>query len=151
MSYIYDRIRLACADPSVAFAAGIEAVKWSTSHVFYFTDAFIASHNIGRLPVITIQELDTEYEHQTQPHHGGTRSSNFNLVFYVRGFQFNPTPARDLMDDMIRAVFRVIRADASALELGNEVRGPFESTPYGFKRTISFTIETSFDNTYSET
>ena len=150
MTLIKQAVLNACKHASVAAVASIDSAEWASAHVFYTTDKFIGPVNIGRLPFITVSESNVDYIHETQPNHGGTRVYNFTIGFYVRAFNFNTDGSRDLIEDLIRAVSIILRGNTSGLDLGNESRSGLESTPYGFKTFLSFTTESSFDNTYAE-
>lgn len=138
---------------SVALAAGVPMARWQ-SHVQWYIEPWLGAVNIGRLPMLLLTEVDTAYTHQTQPGHGGTRTSVLRGRACVRCFNIgpnNPQVAYDRAVGIIRAFFAVIRASDSPWELGNERIMAAEPSRYGISLPFEMEINNSYNRDYQET
>lgn len=137
---------------SVAAAAGVTMPKWQ-SHVQWYVEPWLGAVNIGRLPLLLLTEVDTAYTHQTQPGHGGTRTSVLRGRVCTRCFNIgsnNPRVAYDRAVGIIRAFFALMRASDSPWELGNDRIMAAEPSRYGISVPFELEINTSYNNEYQE-
>lgn len=140
---------------TVAQAAEIPVADWDR-HVQWYTEPYIGSVNVGRLPMLLLSEVDTDYRHETQPDHGGTRRTTLRGRVAVRCFGVSqsspngPNAAYDKARAVARAFLRLVRGNTSPWELGDERVMAMEPTRYGLSLPFEIEVLTSFDNTYEE-
>lgn len=150
MIYQSDTLKSALQAAAVATAAGVSAGSW-INHVFvrYGEEDMTGNTSIGRLPVITIREVSSNYTFEAEPNHNGTRSSEFLVRIYVASFMNRSEAAWKSMERIKKAALASLTTTLGLGTTDIRTAAPVV-TQCSVYVDITITTDTSYDNTYSE-
>ena len=150
MIYSSDLIKTSIQSVTVATSAGYSVGEWS-NHVFirYGEDDMVGNTNIGRLPVVTIREIQSDYEFQSEPDHFGTRTSGFVIRIYVSTFGNRSNQKFNELQRIKMAILKVLTQNLNLGTTNIQVSQPI-ITQCSLFQDITISTETSYQNDYLE-
>lgn len=149
MIYQIGQIKSILANSSaLAIAAGVSSMS---NRVFVKVGEvdMTGPVNIGRLPVIYLKQLSSDYTFEAEPGHFGTRKVDYTMRILVPTFM-NRSETQYLLLERIKAM--ALEALTETLELGiTDVRvdAP-QVTQTATAMDVIFTSESSYDSNYDE-
>lgn len=151
MIYQSDTIKTIVSGASIATAAGISSSEWANYHTFvrYGEDDMVGNTNIGRLPIVTIREVTSNYEFQAEPNHFGTRETIFIIRIYVATFGNRSETQWKRLQDIKNACMIALTTNLNIGSTDMEVLQPVISQMAVYQ-DIRVTTQTSYDNNYEE-
>jgi hypothetical protein len=150
MNYLTQQLKLLLSGDVVATAAGKANPEWTLHNVQYsqFTDEFVGATNIGRLPVVLIQESQAEYLFESSPNHGGTRNTEWVIRIICPTFLNRPSD-HEILHRIKEAILSQFFS-YSQIEFRNSRVSPVSRNPYAIYIDLTIESETSFGNEYDE-
>lgn len=145
-------ILVAVRDESVALAADVDYVTWSSEtapRVFVGQSGFIGSRNRGRLPFIEVNTESQQFTDDTGD--GGTVETKVTLRLHDTGR--DPEAVQDRMHEILTAAISCIRDNRQSnfTQLGNDTIDAIQPGPMGWMMSAILSLEHSFDrDTYEQ-
>jgi hypothetical protein len=114
MNYLTSQIKTLISDSAVATAAGLTSAEWS-NHIFITFDIsqFCYAVNIGRLPIVCIQENTASYESQGTSVNeiGGTVTSEWTIRIMDTAFASRREDTYQKIQRIKQAILKKISQD----------------------------------------
>jgi hypothetical protein len=153
MNYLTSQLKTLISDSTVATAAGLSSAEWASSHVFTTFDLnqFCYSMNIGRLPMVAIQELTAGYQTEaTSPNEiGGTVTCAWTIRIMTSAFSARREANYSYLQRIKQAILKKIGQEYS-FELRNIEQPNSQINPMATYIDITIEAEHTFTDTFNE-
>lgn len=151
MIYQSNQIVTTVSASGVALVASIDSTEWANYHVYKQMNSpeFVGNINIGRLPIVEIFELDSNYEFIAEPDHEGTRTSQFVIRIIVPTTINRHTIKTDLLQKLKVVILKELTGNLNLGVTDIQADTP-KIMPYATYLDIRLSTETSYNRTYSE-
>lgn len=147
MNYLTDQLESVCKTETVALSAGYTQVDWANHVQVSFTDDdFSGPINMGRLPMVIIREVSTDYVLDAE--NGGTRDADFIIRIYVHVFKSRQREQSEVLHKIKQAILSELKN--SGIENVDNRSTRVETTPYAMYLDITIQSQTSFGLDYGE-
>jgi hypothetical protein len=135
----------------VALVAGIPTTEWAGFHVYkqMSSPEFVGNINVGRLPVVELFELSSDYQFQAEPDHIGTRTSEFVIRILVPTTINRHSTETDLLQKLKVAILKALTNNLNLGVTNVQAETP-KIMPYCSYLDIRLSTETSYDKNYQE-
>lgn len=135
----------------VALVAGIPTAEWAGFHVYKTMSSpeFMGNINVGRLPIVELFELGSEYEFQAEPNHEGTRTSEYLIRIIVPTTINRHSTETDLLQKLKVAILKALTNNLN-LGVTNVSAETPKIMPYCVYLDIRLSTETSYNKDYAE-
>jgi hypothetical protein len=114
MNYLTSQLKTLIGDSTVATAAGLSSAEWA-NHIFVTFDVtqFCYAMNVGRLPIVCIQENTASYESQATSHNeiGGTVTSAWVIRIMDSAFASRREATYQRIQRIKQAILKKISQD----------------------------------------
>ena len=148
MKYQIELIKSTLELASIATAAGVSSMS-NRVFVKIGEEENTGSLNVGRMPYIHIKQVSVNYEFQTEPDHGGSRSSTFIIRIITPSFINRGDTQYKLLEKIKVAVLSALTKET---KLGVTNISEYEpKIIQGYiLMDIGLTCDTSYNSDYSE-
>lgn len=131
MNYLTTQIRTLIGDSTVATAAGMTSAEWA-NHIFitYDLQQFTGSINIGRLPLVAIQELTANYQSEATSLNemGGTVTCAWTIRIMTNAFgnrrENNYAYLQRVKQAMLKKIFQDYSTEMRVIDQANSTINP---------------------------
>jgi hypothetical protein len=150
MKYAANKIESTLKGATVAASAGFSTADWA-NHVFvrFGEEDMVGNVSVGRLPVVTIREVESQYTFTAEPDHEGDRDSQFIIRIYVPTFVNRSEDRWQLLQRIKQAALSQLTQDLNLGSTDVQVAAPV-ITQCSIYQDVTLNTNTSYDKQYLE-